>query len=161
MKTKVPSQNENKVPSPNKSTSASSKDNRTAEQMANDFQVIDNGAIKVNFAPIAQGQNLAMDDATANMLWDFEHGKTIARTSENIQRAQAAFDAASMNKETYDAHSMWYSADGAASVLRNYNRARALMDVFGLPTDGATSGLNDGSGALADLRRLMVHTKMA
>ncbi|MBR7784764.1 hypothetical protein, partial [Undibacterium luofuense] len=70
----------------------------------------------------------AMDNDIANMLFDAEHGKKIEPTAENKQRAQTAWNAAKANKEMYDANSTSFSAAGADSILRSYNRAKALAE---------------------------------
>lgn len=89
----------------------------------------------------------AMDNDIANMLFDAEHGKKIEPTAENKQRAQTAWNAAKANKEMYDANTTSFSAAGADSILRSYNRAKTLAESMGINTsEGGSAGLNDGSG---------------
>lgn len=90
----------------------------------------------------------ATDSAIANLLWDSEHGVTIESNPENIKRAQTAFDAAAANLEVYQQYSGAFSNAGADSIMREYNRARTLLDK--VKGAGLSDGGERGSGYQSD-----------
>ncbi|MFZ6655666.1 hypothetical protein [Undibacterium sp. TJN19] len=90
---------------------------------------------------------VATDSDIADMLFDSEHGKRIEPTEENKARAQTAWFAARANKEIFDANRSAFSSDGADSIVKNFNRAKSLMESLGLNASyGDSAGINDGSG---------------
>jgi tape measure domain-containing protein len=87
---------------------------------------------KNKYAALKKGSTLTKDDLRAvdnGGLFSLQQKRASGTLSgDDLKTAEAAFNAASVNKEVFDKNSTAFSTEGARSILESYNSARLLLE---------------------------------